>query len=251
VGVVVALVGSLDLRFRLAQGFRAPNLYDLTNIGPVPGGIVVPNPDARPERSLTYEAGVRLAHPAAVVDLVAYRTGIDGFINRAPSSFQGDTLLDGERVFRGLNLGEARLWGIEAEAVRRVGPVEARTTLLYTYGEQTLADGTVEPMAKIPPLGGSVQVRWPNTRWWIAYQLTWATRQNRLAGRDLVDSRIEPGGTAGYAVHGIRGGVALATGISASFGFENLANALYRAHASGIDAPGRHIWVGMALLGGL
>jgi len=34
-----------------------------------------------------------------------------------------------------------------------------------------------------------------------------------------------------------------------SAGVENLADKLYRTHASGVDMPGRHVWVGMSVYG--
>jgi outer membrane receptor protein involved in Fe transport len=250
-GAVARIAQPLDLTLRLAQGFRAPNLYDLTNVGPVPGGVVVPNPAIGPERSLTYEAGLRVHTPATQGEVVVYRTVIDGFIDRVPSTFNGDTLLDGERVYQGQNVGDARLWGIEAEAAQQVGALEIRGTLLYTYGEQTLGDGTVEPMAKIPPLSGTAEARWwgPARTWWVAYRLGWATLQDRLASRDLDDSRIPPGGTPGFTSHALVASATVARDLTVSVGLENLTDELYRTHASGVDAPGRHVWMGLAVYG--
>jgi len=249
-GLVLSVTESVDAVARVAQGFRAPNLYDLTNIGAVPGGVVIPNPDAQPERSLSYEAGLRVHTRRTAAAITAYRTLIHDFIDRAPATFHGDTLLDGERVFQGRNIGEARLWGIEAEALHAVGQIEGRATLLYTYGQQTLGDGTREPMSKIPPLAGTLRLRWLGLagRWWAGYQLAWADRQDRLSSRDLTDTRIEPDGTPGYAVHSLLASVAVTPVLSASLGFENLANTLYRTHASGVDAPGRNVWVGVRFL---
>ncbi len=250
-GLVLRVADPVRVALRLAQGFRAPNLYDLTNVGPAPGGVVVPNPDVGPERSLSYEAGARIDLARTALDLVAYRSLIDDFIDRVPATFRGDTLLDGERVLQGQNVGDARVWGLEAVAVHRAGPVEARGTLLYTRGEQTLGDGTDEPMAKIPPLSGQTRLRWLGAegRWWVGYELRWAARQNRLSSRDLLDPRIEPGGTPGYAVHSVLAGATLGA-LTLSAGLENLGNVLYRTHASGVDAPGRHVWVGISLLQG-
>jgi outer membrane receptor protein involved in Fe transport len=248
-GAVARLAAPLDLAVRIAQGFRAPNLYDMTNVGAVPGGVVVPNPDLDPEESVTYEVGLRLHAPSTGGEVVAYRTIIDGFIDRVPGTFSGDTVLDGERVYRGANIGTARLWGLEAEGVQRVASLELRGTLLCTYGEQTLADGTVEPMSKIPPLSGTAEVRWwgPERRFWVAYRLGWATLQDRLSSRDLGDTRIEAGGTPGYATHSIAASTSIADPLVLSAGFENLTDELYRTHASGVDAPGRHVWVGMSV----
>jgi outer membrane receptor protein involved in Fe transport len=251
-----ALTGQLGLLFipatywrvaaRVAGGFRAPNLYDLTRAGPVPDGIALPNPDAVPERSLGGELALRYATSKAAFDLTGYYTRITNFIDRLPGEFQGDTLFNGERVYQGLNVGKAHVYGFEAEALALFGPFRARGTLLYTHGEQEMAAGVEEPMSKIPPLGGSVSLRWtpPRSNVWVEYLLRWATTQDRLGQRDLQDSRIPTGGTEGFAVHGVRAGAVVLQNLSVSAGFENIADALYRNHASGVDDAGRYVWVG-------
>jgi outer membrane receptor protein involved in Fe transport len=252
-GIVLSPAESWRFAARVAQGFRAPNLYDLTRVGPVPSGIALPNPDASPERSLSSELAVRFNNANVAVDLTAYYTRVTDFIDRVPGEFLGDTLFNGERVFLGQNVGTAHIRGFEAEAAKRFGPVQVNATLLYTHGDQTTADGVETPMSKIPPVGGHAAVRWttPIRTLWIEYLLRWAARQDRLGDRDLDDPRIPSGGTPGYAVHGIRAAVAVTSTFNISAGFENLGDALYRTHASGVDAAGRHLWVGAAVVGGL
>jgi outer membrane receptor protein involved in Fe transport len=251
VGLVAIPSAAWRLALRLAEGFRAPNLYDLTRVGPVPGGIAVPNPDAIPERSLSVDFGVRhLTHHGAVA-VTVYRTRVTNFIDRRPGSFMGDTLFNGERVFQGLNVGTARIVGFEAEALRRFGPLEARAAVLYTKGDQEAWDGVDEAMSKIPPLNGLGALRWnaSGSPLWLEYVVRWAVRQDRLGSRDLLDPRIPDGGTTGYLVQGIRAGTELQPRLNLSVGLENLTDELYRTHASGVDGAGRHIWVGVSATG--
>ncbi len=248
VAVVLAPLRRWRVAVRVAEGFRAPNLYDLTRVGPVPGGTSLPNPDARPERSLSAEVSLRFTPPRGAYDVTVYHATIDDFIDRVPGSFAGDTLYDGERVFQSLNVGTARLRGVEADAQQSMGPIIARASVFYTYGAQEIVPGAEQPMAKIPPVGGQVGVRWhgPARGLWVEYLLRWAGSQQRLGSRDLRDPRIPPGGTPGYAVHGLRAGVTLARQVELSLGFENITDALYRAHASGVDGAGRHVWMGLS-----
>ncbi|NIM51811.1 MAG: TonB-dependent receptor [Gemmatimonadales bacterium] len=253
-GLVAAPAPSWRIAARLAEGFRAPNLYDLTRTGPVPGGIALPNPDATPERSLSGELGVRYATATTAVDVTAYYTRITDFIDRVPGQFHNDTLFNGERVFQGRNVGTARVRGLEAEAAKVVGPLRMRATVLYTHGEQQSTAGVEEPMSKIPPLGGNASIRWtaPRRSVWIEYLLRWAARQDRLGTRDVRDPRIpRPDGTPGYAVHGLRVGARVGPEVDVSAGIENLTDELYRDHASGVDNPGRYVWVGVSWVGAL
>jgi outer membrane receptor protein involved in Fe transport len=52
-------------------------------------------------------------------------------------------------------------------------------------------------------------------------------------------------------VHGVRGGVSVVPDLQLTAGLENLGDALYRDHASGVDNPGRHVWVGVEWVVGL
>jgi outer membrane receptor protein involved in Fe transport len=251
VGLVVIPASQWRLAVRLAEGFRAPNLYDLTRVGPVPGGLAVPDPDAMPERSLSVDFGVRHLTRRGAVAFTVYHTRIEDFLDRRPSTFQGDTLFNGERVFQGLNVGTARIVGFELEGLRYIGPFQARADVLYTKGDQETDSGVEEPMSKIPPLNGSARLRWtlPSHPLWIEYLVRWAVRQDRLGTRDLMDPRIPEGGTPGYVVQGVRAGTELRPRVNLSVGLENLTDELYRTHASGVDAPGRHVWVGVSATG--
>jgi hemoglobin/transferrin/lactoferrin receptor protein len=253
IGLVLAPARLWRIAARVAEGFRAPNLYDLTRAGPVPGGIQLPNPDARPEHSLSGEVSLRYAAPGAAFDVTAYVTRVTDFIDRVPGEYLGDTLFDGERVFQGRNVATARIRGIEAEALTDLGPVRFRATLLYTYGEQESAGGVDEPMSKIPPVGGRASMRWttPVKALWVEYGFRWALSQDRLGTRDLTDPRIPAGGTPSYAVHSVRAAAEVSPRLNLSVGFENLTDQLYRSHASGVDQAGRHVWVGVSVIGGI
>jgi len=244
-GLVASPASAWRIAARLAQGFRAPNLYDLTRTGPVPGGVQLPNPDARPEQSLSGELSLRYASTGAAFDVTAYAMRITDFIDRVPGEFQGDTLFNGERVYQGQNIGTAHVRGIEAEAAKVLGPVRVETGLAYTYGTQTPASGVEEPMSKIPPLGGYATVRWttPARPLTVEYVFRWALKQDRLGTRDLGDPRIETGGTPGYMEHGLRMSTVVASTVAVSAGLDNLFDALYRTHGSGVDQAGRHVWI--------
>jgi len=243
-GLVVRPAPPWRIALRVAEGFRAPNLYDLTNVGSVPGGIQVPNPGALPERSVSGEVSLRFQSEGIGAAVTGYRNWIRDFLDRAPGQFRGDTLFNGQRVFQGVNVGRATVTGAEAELTFRRDVFDGGATLLYTYGEQRAADGEALPMSKIPPLGGSARLRWTTQAGpWLEYGIRWGAAQHRLGARDLRDSRIAPGGTPSFFLHGLRAGMRAGRQVAISAGLENLSDILYREHASGIDAPGRHLWL--------
>ncbi len=252
-GLVYHAARSVSLRARAAQAFRAPNIYDLTLVGDVPGGIALPNPDLSPERSHTLEVGATWNRGATTAELTAFRIEIDDLLERDFGTFQGRSVHGPDQlpVLTIQNLGSATVDGVEAGMS---APLPARGRLdlsaSWTLGDAVVArDGSLaeEPLGRVPPATLSHRLRWPLFRdghgGWIEYFGKVADAQHRLGFRDRIDSRIQEGGTPGYHVHSLRGGVAWRDRWRVSVGVENLFDALYRVHGSGIDAPGRHLFV--------
>ena len=71
----------------------------------------------------------------------------------------------------------------------------------------------------------------------------YASGQDRLSERDLVDPRINPDGTAGWATLNARVSWRVTPAFELSLRAENLADRHYREHGSGLDEPGRNVIV--------
>ena len=104
------------------------------------------------------------------------------------------------------NVGRAVMQGV-AISVGYAAPhwVAVRATLDYTRGDR-LKQATVgwiadEPLRRVPPLSGTMEVRiHGNDRWHLTPQYHWSARQERLSGGDQSDLRIPVGGTPGFHV---------------------------------------------------
>ncbi|HEY7512158.1 MAG TPA: TonB-dependent receptor, partial [Vicinamibacteria bacterium] len=247
-----ALVGSAGAAFAVAsghrafatvgQGFRAPNVDDVSTLGLFDFGVEVPSPRLRPERAWSYELGwkARTSRLAGVVS--AYRMELRDLIDRVPDTFEGSPFHEGQRVYRRANVGRAYVEGVEAEAEwSATRDLTAFGNLAYTYGQLVTSD---QPMRRIPPLNGLVGLRWTGTRRLeVDGRLRFAGRQDRLAPGDKADHRMDPGGTAGWAVFGVRASYALTPRVRLVGALENAFDEAYRVHGSGIDGYGRHAWV--------
>ena len=252
-GVVYRAAQGVSLRARAAQAFRAPNIYDLTLVGDVPGGIALPNPDLDPERSYTLEMGASLARGSTTAELTVFRIGIDDLLERSFGTFQGQSVYGPDLlpILTIQNIGSATIDGIEG-AFSAGLPARGQLDLSasWTLGDAVVArDGVLqdEPLSRVPPPTLSYRARWPLSRdggsAWIEYFGKVADDQARLGFRDQIDSRIQDGGTPAYQVHSLRGGASWRDRLRISVGIENLFDELYRVHGSGIDAPGRHFFV--------
>ena len=67
-----------------------------------------------------------------------------------------------------------------------------------------------------------------------------AGEQDRLSDRDIRDIRINPDGTAGWAIFGTKASWRPNDVWKIDLVADNLLDKRYRVHGSGIDAPGRN-----------
>jgi outer membrane receptor protein involved in Fe transport len=226
----------------IAQAFRAPNIDDLSTLGPFDFGIEVPPAGLVPERSVSFEGGLKVNTPRVAASFAAFRLQLQDLIDRRRTTFNGSPVLDGQAVYERANVGEALVRGVESDFEWRV----ARGLSLFgfvatTYGQQ-LSGGV--PMRRIPPANGLVGARYGwASGWWLEGTMRAARPQTRLAPGDLADHRIAPGGTPGWMVANLSAGTRLSERLLLSGGVANLVNAAYRVHGSGIDGPGRNAWL--------
>jgi len=236
-------------------GFRAPNIDDYARSGAEGPGYQIPSRSLDPERALSGELGVKLAPRGADISATyAYTTIVDAIARRVTSL--GDiTTIDGLRVLQSGNTDSARYHSVELAAMAPVWQrFSAFGTFSWTRGAQRTSDPvamttTTEPTSKTPPPFGTIGVRWnaQATRWFGEGLLRYALDQERLSELDRGDPRICPEvpgacrGTPGWAVLVVRAGARISSRLRVTLAVENLTDASYRSHASGIQGAGRGV----------
>ncbi|UCE17443.1 MAG: TonB-dependent receptor [Gemmatimonadota bacterium] len=238
-GAVYGLTHHVNVTLSIAQAFRTPNVDDETTFGDFHAGIEVPSPGLNPEKSITYEIGLKVRSRSLSGAVAAYVTELDDLIDREPSTYHGSPTLDGEQVWRKVNINEARIKGFEAHGEWFVVPSWSLFGhFTWTSGRDLSRD---EPLRRIPPAFGFLGVQWSplQRRLWVECFSRFATRQDKLSADDEADVRIPIGGTPGWITHNIRAGFHVTDVVRASVGLENILDKAYREHGSGIDGPGR------------
>jgi hemoglobin/transferrin/lactoferrin receptor protein len=232
-----------------SQGFRAPNLSDLTRLDIARSGeLEVPSPGLRPENYLALETGVKLQYERLSATLSYYYTFINGMIVRVPT---GNTVNGLQEVIK-KNAGDGYLQGIEASGSWTFWPELS----LSLFGWISWMDGIVEgypnsttvkedePISRLMPLSGEVGLRWehPNKKFWAEFLVMMADEQDELSSGDKRDTqRIPPGGTPDYAILTVRGGWTVNKYLNLSAAVENLLDKNYRIHGSGVNEPGINV----------
>lgn len=240
------------------QGFRAPNLDDLTSRQATGPGFQFENAALAAERSLTLEAGVELEKGPVRVGLWGYRMTIDDAIaRRLVPADECPPNLDECRsswfAYQLVNLtGAAEILGLEGVVmVQLPHGLSVRATAAFARGEgdnasprPTDPDAAYDervPLSRVPPLNGTAEVMWRprGTGMYVGGGVRWAALQDRLAPQDESDPRIPLGGTPAFAVVDLRAGYRLGRRFGVAVIAENIGDAAYRTHGSSVNGPGR------------
>jgi hemoglobin/transferrin/lactoferrin receptor protein len=228
-----------------SQGFRAPNLSDLTRWD-ADWGLEVPSPGVNPEQFLSLEGGARVRYERFTAEASYFHTLIDDMIMRVPT---GETN-SGVPVVTKQNSGQGYIHGVELSgslALHRDWTLWANFTWMEGEVESPLVvGGPVQSsyLSRLMPVTVNSGLRWQYAKWhvWAEFAATFATDADKLAPNDRLDTqRIPPGGTPGYAVYHLRAGWNPCRYATISAALENLLDKDYRIHGSGVNEPGRNL----------
>jgi hemoglobin/transferrin/lactoferrin receptor protein len=261
-----ALVGSARALVRLdsrehwhfftgvSQGFRAPNLSDLSRFDLAEGGeIETPAPGLEPEFFVSYEAGLKTRYARGTAEAAYFYTTIEDLIIRTPTG----RVVEGLNEVTKRNSGDGFLHGVELSGSLNVHP------RLALHGAFTWMEGEVttyptssalvtrkEPTSRLMPATGRIGLLWeaPERRGWVEGLCLLAARADQLSAADRRDTqRIPPAGTPDYTVYTLRGGWRPKENFTVSIALENLTDEDCRIHGSGLNEPGRNFVVALEL----
>lgn len=234
----------------VSQGFRAPNLSDLTRLDSARSNeFEVAAPDLEPEFTTSWELGIKERTSTRTAQVAVFYTQIEDGIVRVPT---GATTAEGDVIVSKANVGDGYVWGLEAGASQRLG------RSLELFGNATWMEGyqdtfpTSEPVVaretitRLMPLTVMAGTRWthPRSGHWVELLFRYAAKADRLNTADERDSsRIPPGGTPAYMVADLHTGFRIGDDLELLVGIDNLADEDYRIHGSGLNQPGRNLYV--------
>lgn len=256
------IVGNLMFNYRIddyqalhvgvSQGFRAPNLSDLTRFDSARSNeFEIPTTDLDPEHFVNFDAGYKFNSPLFSMSLSTYYTQIEDQIVRVPT---GNQNADGEFEITKENIGDGYVYGAELDVRYTLSnALTARAALAYMNGKvDTFPTSerivTREYISRVMPTTLHVSLRYDpqSTPWWISGSLVAAEKADRLSTRDASDTqRIPPGGTPGYGVINIKAGYHISDNLTANLTLENITDKDYRIHGSGQNEAGQNVILGI------
>ena len=255
VGVVYRPISDLHITANVANGYRQPNAQDLYFDGAASVGFVVGNPALKPEKSVSYDAGMRWGPgPFAVsgnLFVSTYKDLIDA-VQVAPVPEA-----QGQPTYQYTNISDARIWGAEAEGeISFLRAWRARATMTGAVGEITSAEAIqalygvtqdAAPLPGVPPFRGTASLRWtePQARGWLELGTRYSWRTNRLP---LPTPGVPQTGQfkKEWIVADLSTGWRTPTGQRVVLGCRNLANLSYRQALASLDEPGRSFFASLS-----
>ncbi|MBD3224585.1 MAG: TonB-dependent receptor [Caldithrix sp.] len=234
----------LHVYVNLSQGFRAPNLSDLSKFGESKGdNFEVPNPDLQPEKMIGMDWGGKLYTNIIRAEFTIYYSYIYDLLASDAYTLDGSTTLKKDGLVYQIkakqNIGRAYITGIESFMnYQLTDDLSLRTNAAFAYGQNTTQN---EPVGGLPPFFGLIGLKKQLSADVSLQGFTrFATEQNRLSADDKDDPRIPEGGTPGWYTVNIRLSWKVNAALTVRAALENILDYSYREHGSGINGPGRN-----------
>jgi hemoglobin/transferrin/lactoferrin receptor protein len=254
IGLVHTPTDDLKLSLLLSSGFRVPNVDDLSKVfESAPGKIIVPNNDLKPEKTINYELGIEKIFNKKTVweNSIYYTDFIDGIVT-SPYLFNGkDSILyqgSYSQVLSNQNQRKAYLFGISTNIKSYVSDCfSLQFQLNYTYG-RIKTDSVDVPLDHIPPLSLNLKVGYVykhfNADFFINYNSKKKITDYYLNGEDN-EQYATPEGMPAWLTANLHLTFNCNKYIAVKSGIDNIFDTQYRTFASGINAPGRNLFISL------
>ncbi len=261
-----SIIGSLGFVFtpsekwqiyvNASNGFRAPNIDDMGKVfESVPGYLVVPNSDLKPEKVFNLELGtVKSFGNFLTLDATVYYTWLTDAMVRKDFTLNGDTTIrflgNKSRIQAIQNVTEIDVYGIQAGLEFFYKGFGLRSNISYQNGKEQTPDSLVYyPLRHAAPTFGSTHFTYEyrnkfKADFYVVYNAKMDFKDLALTERTNASyARDENGKAFVLAWQTLNFKVAYFPNpfVAITAGIENITNVLYRPYSSGINAPGRNL----------
>ncbi len=232
-----------------SSAFRAPNVDDLSKVfESVPGSVIVPNPELKPEFAYNGEFGFQYNNQKnCSIGFNLYQTFLTNALTIGQGTFNGQDsiVFDGQlsQVLMTTNARRAVVRGIEAFFQAQLATfLQLSGTYNYTFG-RILTDTIPYPLDHVPPAFGRLSLKYRKHKLqvegFVMYSGWKYLKDYNMVGEDNF-SYATPQGMPSWYTLNLRGSYMLSNQLSIQLACENLLDRNYRLFASNISAPGRN-----------
>ena len=235
----------------VSQGFRPPSLYDLTSTDET-SAVEKPDTSLVPENFLQAEVGLRGQADGWSWSMSAYRTWIEDMIIRSPIESGQSAVLkaNGDGFIQGIEIEIGYDWSLSWRSEIRLSWMDGEVDQMLddnATGSVAIDGRNYTPVERAPDRLMPFQAEFlthyapEGLPWWAELSVLAVGKADDLSLKDETDkSRIPAEGTPSYAIVGLRGGRDVGERTTLTLAVENLGDADYRVHGSGVNGPGRN-----------
>lgn len=250
-GIAMNLNPSNKISYHVSTGFRAPNVDDVGKVFEVGESLVVPNPDLKPEYSLSYELAFQRKTDRLLFKAVAFHSRLFNSIADGSYELNGTNTITLESdtldIFSKVNIGNAEIYGgsllLSAEFLDHW---VFSKSISYTGGKDISND---EPLRHTTPVFGKASIRYQKKKFLSEFYLTY--NGNRSANNiplSEIDRKYylytSNGSPAWYTLN-LKSSYQVNDFLKVNAGVENILDKHYRPYSSGISAPGRNFMIAL------
>ena len=251
-GIIYNPLKNLKLSYQVSAGYRVPNIDDLSKIfETVKGIVIIPNPNLKPEQTLTNEIGMSYKPAKSIrIETTVWYTNFKNAITIGPAKLNGkDSILyDGQmsKVFANQNSQKAIIYGYSANVIANLtGGSQLYMNVSYTKGTIT-STPTNQPLDHIAPitsnLGYSKTINKFTGEGIVNFNGKKDIKNYSNSGEDNQQYAPQSGIPAWMTLN-LRLAYKLPNNFVVQGGIENILDTQYRVFASGINAPGRNFYL--------
>lgn len=254
IGIVHKIKPNISIKSNISSGFRVPNIDDLAKIFDSGNGfLIVPNQNIKPEKTITTDLGIFLGNKKEnwhIENTFYYTRFIDAILldnftynNSSTYTSNGET----NTVLASQNKGKAFVTGLNTRFYLKLSNAfNVDLNYNYTIG-RFVENASKMPLDHIPPVYGKLGLSYKSNLWNTeAYMLFNGKKPIEdyfLNGED--NEKYAPeGGMPAWETYNIKGTYKGIKKMNLYVGFENILDTQYRVFASGINAPGRNMYLG-------
>lgn len=245
---------NVRIAVNLASAYRIPNIDDIAKVFESSAGIlIVPNANLKPEKSITADANITLWNGNRIqFDNTFYFTRLfdaivtDNFLYNGSStvSYDGQT----SDVFANQNKGIANIAGLTSTLkISITKQFRFYGTFNYIKG-RLIAESSSKPLDHIPPFYGKTGLKYETKSvsfdFYMLYNGKKDIKDYLLNGEDN-EQYAPKNGMPAWKTLNFKGAVSMITNTNIFFGIENIFDIQYRTFASGMNASGRNVYLGL------
>ncbi|MCX8143165.1 MAG: TonB-dependent receptor [Bacteroidia bacterium] len=253
IGIIHNIGNEWKLAFLISSGFRVPNVDDLGKVfDSQPGAVIVPNPNIQPEKTLTEEISItKFFNKNSYFENTIYYTQIfDGIVtDKFQYNGQDSIIYNGVKsiVLANQNKQKAYIYGFYSQLKTDFDKHFSITlSVNYTFG-RIKTDSVDYPLDHIPPLFSKLSFLYkPSEKLKFSMFLLYNGQKKisdyNMYGEDNFQYAT-PIGMPAWATLNFRIEWAIGKHFTILTGIDNIFDTQYRTFSSGINAPGRDLFV--------